>query len=156
MKIKLITIGKTDEEYLQLGIAKYVNRLKHYVSFEIISLNDVKIGSKPDFKIQKEKEGKMVLDKIQQSDVVVLLDEKGKSLSSILFADFIQKKMNSIPSMVFVIGGPFGFSEEVYQRANFKVSLSAMTFSHQMIRLLFVEQLYRAFTIIRGEKYHHE
>ncbi|MCC7332775.1 MAG: 23S rRNA (pseudouridine(1915)-N(3))-methyltransferase RlmH [Flavobacteriales bacterium] len=156
MKIKLITIGKTDEEYLQLGITKYINRLKHYVSFEILSLNDVKIGSKPDFKIQKEKEGKMVLDKIQQSDVVVLLDEKGKSLSSILFADFIQKKMNSIPSMVFVIGGPFGFSEEVYQRANYKVSLSAMTFSHQMIRLLFVEQLYRAFTIIRGEKYHHE
>jgi 23S rRNA (pseudouridine1915-N3)-methyltransferase len=156
MKIKLIVIGKTDEKYLQEGIAKYLDRLKHYVSFEILLINDVKMGTKPNASLQKEKEGNLFLEKIQPNDFVVLLDEKGKTLSSTEFADYFQKRMNASLDVVFLIGGPFGFSDEIYQRANDKISLSKMTFSHQMVRLFFTEQLYRAFTIIKGEKYHHE
>lgn len=154
MKIKLIVIGKTDEKYLQEGITKYLDRLKHYVLFEIVLINDVKMGTKPNTSLQKEKEGKLFLEKIQSNDFVVLLDEKGKSLTSIECADFLQKRMNASQDVVFLIGGPFGFSQEIYDRANDKLSLSKMTFSHQMVRLFFVEQLYRAFTIIKGEKYH--
>lgn len=154
MKIKLIVIGKTDEKYLQEGIAKYIDRLKHYVSFEILLINDVKMGAKPNANLQKEKEGKLFLEKIQSTDFVVLLDEKGKTLSSSEFADYFQKRMNASLDVVFLIGGPFGFSPEIYNRANDKLALSKMTFSHQMVRLFFVEQLYRAFTIIKGEKYH--
>lgn len=154
MKIKLIVIGKTDEKYLQEGITKYLDRLKHYVSFEIVFINDVKMGNKLNAGIQKEKEGKLFLSKIQSNDFVVLLDEKGKSLTSVEYADFLQKRMNVSHDVVFLIGGPFGFSQEIYDRANDKLSLSKMTFSHQMVRLFFVEQLYRAFTIIKGEKYH--
>lgn len=158
MKIKLIVIGKTDEKYLQEGIQIYLNRLKHYISFEIITINDIKTGAKQPRGLsgQKDKEGKLFLAKIQSNDFVVLLDEKGKSFTSIENADFIQKRMNASHDIVFLIGGPFGFSQEIYERANDKLSLSKMTFSHQMVRLFFVEQLYRAFTIIKGEKYHND
>lgn len=155
MKIKLIAIGKTDEKYLQDGIAKYLDRLKHYISFELVVINDVKIGSKPNTLLQKEKEAELFFDKIQPNDYVVLLDENGKSVTSVAFADYVQKRMNASTDVVFLIGGPFGFSDKIYLRANDKISLSKMTFSHQMIRLFFVEQVYRAFTIIKGEKYHH-
>jgi len=156
MKIKLIAIGKTDEKYLQEGIAKYLDRLKHYISFELVVINDVKIGSKPNTLLQKEKEAELFFDKIQPNDYVVLLDENGKSFTSVAFADYVQKRMNASTDVVFLIGGPFGFSDKIYLRANDKISLSKMTFSHQMIRMIFFEQLYRAFTIIKGEPYHHE
>lgn len=156
MKVKLIAIGKTDETYLQEGISKYLVRLKHYIPFELILLNDIKMGTKPNILSQKEKEGRLFLEKIQANDFVVLLDENGKSFGSVEFADYFQKRMNASLDVVFLIGGPFGFSDEIYHRANDKIALSKMTFSHQMIRLLFVEQVYRAFTIIKGEKYHHE
>lgn len=155
MKIKLITIGKTDEPYLIEGIEKYINRLKHYVSFELIVINDVKIGKKNNAELQKEQEATQILLKINATDVLILLDERGKELNSVDFSEFIQKKLNAGTDLVFVIGGPFGFSEGVYQRASSKVALSQLTFSHQMVRLFFVEQLYRAFTILKGEKYHH-
>lgn len=155
MKIKLITIGKTDEPYLIEGIEKYVNRLKHYISFELIVINDVKIGKKNNIELQKEQEATQILLKINATDVLILLDERGKELNSVDFSEFIQKKLNAGTDLVFVIGGPFGFSERIYQRASSKVALSQLTFSHQMVRLFFVEQLYRAFTILKGEKYHH-
>jgi len=157
MKIKLIVIGKTEERYLAEGIEKYCNRIKHYASFEIIVLADVKQGGKLTTDKLKEEEAKIILNKIEQSDYLILLDEKGKEFTSIDFAAFIQKKLNAgSSSIIFVVGGAFGFSTAVYERANEKLSLSAMTFSHQMIRLLFTEQLYRAFTILKGEKYHHQ
>lgn len=154
MKIKLIVIGKTDEKYLQEGIQIYLNRLKHYILTEIMVINDVKMGVKQNTIVQKDQEGKLLLAKLQSNDYVILLDENGKSFSSTEFAGFLQKRMNLSYDIIFIIGGPFGFSEEVYKRANEKISLSSMTFSHQMIRLFFFEQLYRGFTIIKGEKYH--
>jgi len=156
MKVKLIIVGKTDEAYLNEGIAKYLARLKHYVDFEIVVLLDVKLGKKANPIIQKEQEGKLILEKLSKTDFLVLLDENGKEYSSVGFSEFMQKRMNAATDVVFVVGGPFGFSEEVYHRANTKIALSQMTFSHQMIRLFFVEQLYRAFSILKGEKYHHQ
>ncbi|HEY8400340.1 MAG TPA: 23S rRNA (pseudouridine(1915)-N(3))-methyltransferase RlmH [Cytophagaceae bacterium] len=157
MKIKLIMIGKTDEKYLEEGIEKYAKRLKHYISFERVIIPDVKQGPKMAVEKLKEEEGKLILSKIENSDVVVLLDDKGAEYTSTGFAGWMQKKMNTVAgNLVLVIGGAFGFSEEVYSRANEKLSLSKMTFSHQMVRLFITEQLYRAFSILRGEKYHHE
>jgi 23S rRNA (pseudouridine1915-N3)-methyltransferase len=157
MKIKLITIGKTDEKYLKEGIDKYLKRLKHYISFEIMELPDIKQGSKFLPEKLKEEEGKLFLSKIESNDYVILLDEHGKEYTSVEFSGLLQKKMNmGLSNLIFLIGGPFGFSEEIYQRASEKLSLSKMTFSHQMIRLFYTEQLYRAFTILKGEKYHHE
>ena len=157
MKIKLIVIGKTDEKYLKQGLAKYEDRLKHYAKYETVVIPDVKKGKKHNVVLQQEEEGKMILSKLQNSDHLVLLDERGKAFSSVQYAKHLEKKMvGGVSSIVFVIGGPFGFSQAVYDRANEKLSLSAMTFSHQMIRLFFVEQIYRTFTIIRGEKYHNE
>ena len=156
MKIKLITIGKTDENYLKEGIEKYVNRLKHYSNFDIIVVNDVKMGKKANAELQKEKEADEILLKINQNEFVVILDEKGTNYNSIEFSKYLQKRMNSGLDLVFVIGGPFGFSNRIYDRANAKMALSKMTFSHQMVRLFFVEQLYRGFTILKGEKYHHQ
>jgi len=156
MKIKLITIGKTDERYLKEGIEKYVARLKHYVDFEIKEIADVKMGKKQNTAIQKELEGKEILKFITKSDFVVLLDEKGREFSSRTYSEFIQKRMNAGLNLVFVIGGPFGFSDEVYAQSNQKIALSQMTFSHQMVRLFFTEQLYRSFSILKGEKYHHD
>ena len=157
MKIKLIVLGKTNAKYLLEGEKEYEIRLKHYTKFEEIIIPDIKQTGKWSENELKKKEGQMVLAKLENSDHVILLDDKGKSYSSVEFANFLQQKMNrSLKSLVFVVGGAFGFSDEVYQRANGKLSLSKMTFSHQMVRLIFKEQLYRGFSILRGEKYHHE
>lgn len=157
MKIKLIAVGKTDEAFLEEGIDKYLKRLKHYHPFEVIIIPNVKQGGKYTADNLKEAEGKLILQKIQEGDHVVLLDDKGKHFTSAEFAGYLQKKMNVVSSnLIFVIGGAFGFSPALYERANEQMSLSKMTFSHQMVRLFFVEQLYRGFTILRGEKYHHE
>ncbi len=156
MKIKLITIGKTDEPYLKEGINKYTSRLKHYVSFELKEIPDVKLGKKLNTNIQKEVEGKEILKLISRSEFVVLLDEKGKEFNSVGFSQFVQKRMNAGMDLTFVIGGPYGFSDEVYDYSNMKVALSQMTYSHQMVRLFFTEQIYRSFTILKGEKYHHD
>ena len=157
MKIKLIAIGKTDEKFLEEGIEKYLKRLKHYHPFEFIIIPDIKQGGKFTAENLKDAEGKLILQKVLEGDHLILLDEKGKEFTSGGFADFLQKKLNSVTTnLVFVIGGAFGFSPAVYQRANDKISLSRMTFSHQMVRLFFVEQLYRAYSIIKGEPYHHQ
>ena len=157
MKIKLIVVGKTNAKYLLEGEKEYENRLRHYTKFEEIIIPDVKQSGKLSENELKKKEGHLILGKLEHSEHVILLDDKGKSHSSIEFANFLQQKMNgSLKSLVFVVGGAFGFSYEVYQRANSKLSLSKMTFSHQMVRLIFKEQLYRGFSILRGEKYHHE
>jgi len=157
MKIKLLAIGKTDDKNLQVLINTYEKRLKHYIKFELEIIPDIKNVKNLSIKLQKEKEGELILKKLQPTDSLVLLDEKGKEFRSIEFSSFLQKKMNTgVKQMVFVIGGPYGFSEKVYKKAVGKISLSKMTFSHQMIRLFFVEQLYRAFTILKNEPYHHE
>ena len=157
MKIKLIVVGKTNAKYLLEGEREYENRLKHYTKFEEIIITDVKQSGKLSENELKKKEGQLILGKLESSDHVILLDEKSKSFSSLQFSEFLQQKMNSsLKSLVFVVGGPFGFSDDIYQRANSKLSLSKMTFSHQMVRLIFKEQLYRGLSILRGEKYHHE
>ena len=157
MKIKLIVVGKTNAKYLLEGEREYENRLRHYTKFEEIIIPDVKKSGKLSEYELKKKEGHLILGKLENSDHVILLDDKGKSHSSVEFANFLKQKTNSgLKSFVFVVGGAFGFSDEVYLRANSKLSLSKMTFSHQMVRLIFKEQLYRGFSILRGEKYHHE
>jgi 23S rRNA (pseudouridine1915-N3)-methyltransferase len=156
MRIKLILNGKTDDAYLLEGISIFEKRLKHYCSFEQVIIPAVKAANLSAEQM-KEKEAELILKQIDNSDFLVLLDEKGKLLTSNDFADFIEKQqLASVKALVFVVGGPFGFAESVYKRANYTLSLSKMTFSHQMIRLLFIEQLYRAYTIIKGEKYHHD
>ncbi len=156
MKINLFAVGKTDDAHLQRLIDTYCRRLGHYVNFELQIIPDIKNAKNLSEAQQKKAEGELILKKVEKSDFLVLLDEKGKQYDSIGFSDFLQKKMNSgIKNLIFVIGGPYGFSEEVYQRANGKLSLSPMTFSHQMVRLFFIEQLYRGFTILRNEPYHH-
>jgi len=157
MKIKLLAIGKTDDKNLQTLIETYQNRLKHYINFELEIISDIKNVKNLSEVQQKEKEGELILSKLAATDVLILLDEKGKEYRSMDFSEFLQKKMNSgIKQLVLVIGGPYGFSESVYKKAKGKISLSKMTFSHQMIRLFVVEQLYRAFTILKNEPYHHE
>ena len=157
MKIKLIVVGKTSAEYLKSGELEYQQRLKHYVRFEETIIQDIKNPKNISKSELKNREGNLILSKIDNSDEVILLDDKGKMFSSIDFSNYLSEKMiRSTKSLVFVIGGAFGFSDPVYQRANTKISLSKMTFSHQMVRLIFKEQLYRAFTILKGEKYHHE
>jgi len=157
MKITLVCIGKTDDKYIQEGIDKYNKRLKHYITFNIVVLPDVKNVKNLSQSQQKEKEAEIFNKHIQNTDYVVLLDERGKEYSSIEFSSFLEKKMiASVQHMVFLVGGPYGFSEEIKQRANSLVSLSKMTFSHQMVRLFFVEQIYRAYTIMKGEPYHHD
>ncbi len=157
MTIKLITVGKTDRKELQVLIANYENRLRHYIKFELEIIPDIKNVKNLSENQQREKEGELILKRVKTSDILVLLDERGKQFSSVSFSEFLQKKMNSgIKQLIFVVGGPYGFSEAIYQKAQGKISLSTMTFSHQMVRLFFVEQLYRAFTILRNEPYHHE
>lgn len=157
MKITLLVIGKTDSAYLREGIEMYTKRLKHYVSFELVIIPDVKQTKKLTEQLQKSKEGELILSKLQVGRELHLFDERGKSYSSTEFAEFLQQKMlSSVKELIFVIGGPYGFSDEVYHQANSKISLSKLTFSHQMVRLLCVEQFYRAFTILKGEPYHHE
>ena len=157
MQITLMAIGKTDSNQLEQLIAVYAKRLKHYVRFDINIIPDIKNRKTLSEEQQKEKEGELILNQIKSSDTLLLLDEKGKQYSSMEFAQFLQKKMNSgIKNLVFVIGGPYGFSSKVYDRSDGMVSLSKMTFSHQMVRLFIVEQLYRGFTILRNEPYHHQ
>jgi 23S rRNA (pseudouridine1915-N3)-methyltransferase len=157
MQIKLIAIGKTDHPAIQKLIEEYSTRLGFYIRFEMEVIPDLKNTKSLSEQIQKEKEGDLILKKIQSADELILLDERGKTFSSIEFSEFLQKKMNSgLKQLVLVIGGPYGFSDTVYSRANGKISLSKMTFSHQMIRPFLIEQLYRAFTILRNEPYHHE
>jgi 23S rRNA (pseudouridine1915-N3)-methyltransferase len=156
MKVSLLQIDKTTEAYLNEGISIYLKRLKNYSAFEINTITVPKaVRARPE-KEQKSEEAKLFQKHIRDQDFVVLLDEAGKELGSVEFSKFLGQKMGqSIKSLVFVIGGPYGFDDWMYERANFKLSLSKMTFSHQMVRLFFMEQLYRAFTILKGEKYHH-
>ena len=157
MTIKLLSVGKTDDASLKKLIDTYIHRLGFYNKFEEEIIPDLKRTKNLNPGQQKQMEGKLILDKISTSDYVVLLDENGKQFTSEGFSEYIQKRLNSgMKQMIFIIGGPYGFSEEVYARANGKVSLSKMTFSHQMVRLFFVEQLYRAFTILKNEPYHHK
>lgn len=157
MNIKLLAIGKTDHKALQSLIDEYTKRLSFYIKFDLEIIPDIKNAKNLSESQQKEKEGALILSKLTPTDFLILLDDKGKSFSSPQFADELQKRMNSgVKTLVYVIGGPYGFSEEVYKAAQGKVSLSQMTFSHQMIRLFFIEQLYRGFTILRNEPYHHE
>ncbi len=157
MNIKLIAIGKTDNKSLQTLIDYYSKRLSFYIKFDLEIIPDIKNVKNLSENQQKEKEGELILAKITPTDQMILLDENGSTFSSLKFADYLQKKMNSgVKTLVFVIGGPYGFSEEVYKKAQGKVSLSEMTFSHQMVRLFFIEQLYRGFTILRNEPYHHQ
>lgn len=157
MNIKLIAVGKTDHKNLQLLIDEYQKRLSFYIKFELEIIPDIKNVKNLSESQQKEKEGELILSKLTPTDQLILLDENGKSFSSVDFSAELQKKMNSgIKTLVFVIGGPYGFSTEVYSKAQGKIALSAMTFSHQMVRLFFIEQLYRAFTILKNEPYHHQ
>ena len=157
MKIKLLAIGKTDDKNLMKLIENYQNRLKHYIKFDFEVIPDLKNAKNLSELQQKEKEGELILAKTSPSDELVLLDDKGKHYTSVEFSNYLQKKMNAgIKQLVFVIGGPYGFSDAVYTAAKAKVSLSKMTFSHQMIRLFVVEQVYRGFTILKNEPYHHE
>lgn len=157
MKITLLTVGKTDKDWVKQGIDIYVSRLKHYIPFtinEIPELKNVSALSKDQIKVR---EGDLILKNVKPTDDVILMDEHGKEYTSVDFASILQRKISlEGKDMVFVIGGAYGFSEDVYKRANSKISLSKMTFSHQMVRAIFTEQLYRAFTIMRGEPYHHE
>lgn len=156
MKTELILVGKTVNKHFNAGINDYVERIGHYMPFSITTIPELKNTKKLSESQQKEREGELILKQIQPTDTVVLLDEHGKEFRSIEFADWIQKKQNTARRLIFVIGGPYGFSNDVYERANEKISLSKMTFSHQMVRLIFTEQIYRACTIIKGEPYHHE
>jgi len=156
VKITLLLVGKTTENYLNEAVSEYLKRLKRYITFELVVIPEVKNTKNISCEQQKEKEGLAILSAIETSDEVILLDERGLEYSSVEFASFIEKKgLNSVKRLIFVVGGPYGFSREVYARANGQVSLSQMTFSHQMIRLFFVEQIYRAMTILKGEPYHH-
>lgn len=156
MKVTFLTVGKTEDAYLKDGIEKYVRRLKHYTKLLIIDIDELKNTKALTQEQQKAREAELILKKITALDYVILLDEKGAQLTSQQFAAYIDKKaVGSVTSLVFIVGGPYGFDPSVYSRANDKLSLSAMTFSHQMVRLFFIEQLYRAFTIIKGEPYHH-
>lgn len=157
MTIKLVCIGKTDRAELKQLTEIYAKRLQFYVKFEIDIIPDIKKAKNLDENQQKTKEGELILEKVQSSDFLVLLDEKGKEFTSVSFSEYIQKRLNSgLKQLIFVIGGPYGFSQQVYHRANSKIALSRLTFSHQMVRLFFTEQLYRAFTISKNEPYHHQ
>ena len=156
MTIKLIAIGKTDNKQLIALIEDYTKRLGFYIKFSLVIIPDIKNSKNLSEAQQKQKEGELILNKLNTSDALLLLDENGKQMDSVGFSGYLQKHMNSgIKQLVFVIGGPYGFSDDVYKKANGKLSLSKMTFSHQMIRLFFIEQLYRGFTILKNEPYHH-
>ena len=156
MTIKLLAIGKTDNKQLQLLIDDYQKRLGFYIKFKFEVIPDLKKAKNLTEDQQKKKEGELILNQLKSSDVLILLDEKGIQMDSIRFSLYLQKHMNSgIKQLVFVIGGPYGFSNEVHKKAQGQLSLSKMTFSHQMVRLFFIEQLYRGFTILKNEPYHH-
>lgn len=156
MEITLIAVGKTSTDYVMEGIDNYLKRLKHYVPFRFVELPDIKKGASATESAQKQKEGQNILSQISQQDYVVLLDERGSQQTSVEFSKTIEKhQLSGRKRLVFVIGGPYGFSQEVYDRSNSLMSLSKMTFNHEMVRLFFIEQVYRACTILRGEPYHH-
>ena len=156
MKTLLILVGKTTDKHFLTGISDYVERINHYMPFELVTIPELKNTKSLTEEQQKTAEGELILKQLQPADTVVLLDEHGRELRSIELARWLEQKRNTARRLIFVIGGPYGFSSEVYGRANEKLSLSKMTFSHQMVRLIFTEQLYRACTIIKGEPYHHE
>lgn len=157
MKITLILVGKTTDKPVEVGMDKYTKRIQRYLPFQLEVIPALKNAKKMSEVEIKQKEGDLILNKISTSDHIVLLDEKGKEYTSVLFSSFIKKKMiHGMKSLVFIIGGAYGFSDAVYSRAHSKLALSQMTFSHQLIRLIFLEQLYRSFTIINNEPYHHE
>lgn len=156
MKIELIQVGKTVNRIFVDGINEYLGRIKHYVPFSITTIPEIKNTKSLSESQQKNLEASLILKQIQAQDTVVLLDEHGKEFRSVEFAAWLEKQQQVARRLVFVIGGPYGFAESVYERANTKISLSKMTFSHQMVRMIFCEQLYRACTIIQGEPYHHE
>ncbi|MBO4673131.1 MAG: 23S rRNA (pseudouridine(1915)-N(3))-methyltransferase RlmH [Bacteroidaceae bacterium] len=157
MKVSLILVGKTVNKHFVELIDDYAARVKHYVGFDIVTIPELKNTKSLSAEQQKQQEGELILKQLQAGDHVVLLDEHGKELRSVEFSKYMEQRMQTVSKrLVFVIGGPYGFSPDVYAKANEKLSLSKMTFSHQMVRLIFVEQLYRAMTIMRGEPYHHE
>lgn len=157
MKITFVTVGKTEDAYLKEGIEKYVKRLKHYTKLEMAEIPELKNTKALTEEQQKVKEAELILKKVTPQDYLILLDENGTEFTSVQFANYINKRsVTSSANLVFVVGGPYGFDQSVYDRANDKISLSRMTFSHQMVRLFFTEQLYRAFSIIKGEPYHHQ
>lgn len=157
MKITLLVVGKTDDARIADLTQVYIDRLQHYINFDLQILPDLKKTKNLSEEQQKNEEGKLILNQLEKSDFVTILDEKGKKLTSLQFAELINKRsVSGLKRLVFIIGGPYGFSKDVYSRANSKLSLSDMTFSHQMVRLFAVEQIYRAFTILRNEPYHHE
>ena len=156
MKTLLILVGKTTDKHFQAGITDYAERIGHYMPFEIVTIPELRNTKSLSEEQQKTAEGELILKQIQPSDTVVLLDEHGREMRSVEYARWLSQKQQTARRLVFVIGGPYGFSEAVYSRTSEKISLSKMTFSHQMVRLIFTEQLYRACTIIKGEPYHHE
>lgn len=156
MKTSLILIGKTNNKHFQAGIDDYISRISHYMPFSLVTIPDIKNTKSLTEAQQKEKEGELILKLLSPSDTLVLLDEHGKELRSIELAAWLEKKQVSTNRLVLCIGGPYGFSKAVYDRADEMLSLSKMTFSHQMVRLILTEQIYRACTIIKGEPYHHE
>ena len=156
MRITLLTVGKTDIKWVSEGLEVYSSRLRHYIPFDIKEIPELKNVSALSRDQIKTQEGKLILKSVKDSDLLILLDERGREFRSVEFADFLQKKFSQGRDIVFVIGGAYGFSPEVYDRADSMISLSKMTFSHQMVRTIFVEQLYRALTIMKGESYHHE
>ena len=157
MRVTLLLVGKTVNKHFVELIDEYAGRVKHYIGFDIITIPELKNTKSLSVDQQKQQEGDLILKQLQAGDHVVLLDEHGKEFRSVEFSSYMEQKMQTVNKrLVFVIGGPYGFSPDVYGKANEKISLSKMTFSHQMVRLIFVEQLYRAMTIMRGEPYHHE
>lgn len=157
MNITLLVVGKTDKDYINAAVDEYFKRIKRYMNFEFKVIKDIKNAKSVTTAVQNKLEGEKILEELQNSDYVVLLDENGKNLSSKEFAAFIEKQsLSGLKNLVFVIGGPYGFSEDVYARANYKLSLSRMTFSHQLVRAIFAEQLYRGLSILNNDPYHHE
>lgn len=157
MKIHILLIGKTNQDFVIKGVDEFCGRIKHYLPFEMEVIPDIKNTKNLSESQQKEREGELILKSLRPDDYLVLLDEKGKEFTSLQFAAYIEKKMQTVAKrLVFVIGGPYGFSDKVYNAASEKIALSKMTFSHQLIRLIFVEQLYRGLSIINNEPYHHQ
>lgn len=156
MKTILLLVGKTTDKHLAAGISDYAARIAHYMSFEIVTLPELKNTKSLSEEQQKAMEGELIMKQLQPSDTVVLMDEHGREFRSIEYARWLEQKRNTARRLVLIIGGPYGFSQKVYERADEKISLSKMTFSHQMVRLIITEQIYRACTIIKGEPYHHE
>ena len=157
MTIKLLTVGKTDVKWVKEGLELYASRLSHYVPFSIVEIPELKKAASLSQQQIKEKEGELILKQLGPADILILLDEHGREMRSLEFADYLQKQLGgAAKNLVFTVGGAYGFSDSVYEKARGKISLSKMTFSHQMVRTIFAEQLYRAFTILKGEPYHHE